>query len=72
MKDLTRRNLFKSPPIWKCPQRTVEGGGGGRGGGGGDTPIAIEDGKLDGANISFSYAGVVLPERETGIIRGKA
>ena len=47
---------------------TVEGGGGGRGGGGGDTPIAIEDGKLDGANISFSAAGVVY----TGTLKGDA
>ena len=46
---------------------TVEGGGG-RGGGGGDTPIAIEDGKLDGANISFSAAGVVY----TGTLKGDA
>ena len=46
---------------------TVEGGGG-RGGGGGETPIAIEDGKLDGANISFSAAGVVY----TGTLKGDA
>jgi beta-galactosidase len=41
----------------------VEGGGGGRGGGG-DAPVAIEDGKVDGAKVSFragnvTYAGAV-------------
>jgi beta-galactosidase len=47
---------------------TVEGGAGGRGGGGGETPVAIEDGKVDGANISFSAAGVTY----TGTLRGDA
>jgi beta-galactosidase len=48
---------------------TVEGGGGfGRGGGSGDAPIAIEDGKVDGANISFSAAGVTY----TGTLKGDA
>jgi beta-galactosidase len=47
---------------------TVEGGGGGRGGGGGDTPIAIEDGRVDGANISFSAANVAY----TGTLKGDA
>ena len=46
---------------------TVEGAGGGRGGGG-DTPIAIEDGKVDGANISFSAANVAY----TGTLKGDA
>jgi beta-galactosidase len=41
---------------------TVEGGGGG----GGDTPIAIEAGKADGANISFSAANVAY----TGTLKG--
>jgi beta-galactosidase len=36
---------------------SVEGGGGGRGGGG-DAPVAIEDGKVDGANISFRAGNV--------------
>jgi beta-galactosidase len=44
---------------------TVEGGGGF--GGGGDTPIAITDGKVNGANISFSaanaaYTGTLKPD----------
>jgi len=46
---------------------SVEGGGGGRGGSI-DTPIAIEDGKVDGANISFSAAGVVY----AGTLKGDA
>jgi len=45
----------------------VEGGGGSRGGGG-ETPIAIENGKVDGANISFSAAGVTY----TGTLKGDA
>jgi beta-galactosidase len=44
----------------------VEGGGGGRGGGGGDRPIAIEGGKVDGAAISFSAAGITY----TGTLKG--
>ena len=44
---------------------SVEGGGGGRGGGG-ETPGAIEDGKLDGANISFRAAGATY----TGTVKG--
>ena len=44
---------------------TVEGGGG-RGGGGGDTPVAIEDGKVDGANISFRAGNVTY----TGAVKG--
>jgi len=36
---------------------SVEGGGGARGGGG-ETPVAIEDGKVDGANISFRAGNV--------------
>jgi len=43
---------------------TVEGGGGR--GGGGDTPTAIEDGKVDGDNVSFragtvTYTGAMKP-----------
>jgi len=45
---------------------SVEGAGGGRGGGGGDTPVAIADGKVDGANISFSAAGATY----TGTLKG--
>jgi len=45
---------------------TVEGGG--AFGGGGDTPIAIEDGKVDGANISFRAANVAY----TGTLKGDA
>ena len=41
---------------------TVEGGGRG----GGDTPSAIQDGKVDGANISFSAANVAY----TGTLKG--
>ena len=41
---------------------TVEGGGRG----GGDTPIAIQDGKLDGADITFRAANVPY----TGTVRG--
>ncbi|MGA3094983.1 MAG: beta-galactosidase GalA [Bryobacteraceae bacterium] len=46
---------------------SVEGGGGGRGGGG-DTPVAIEDGKVDGANIAFragnvTYTGTVKADQ---------
>ena len=41
---------------------TVEGGGRG----GGDTPIAIQDGKLDGADITFRAANVTY----TGTVRG--
>jgi len=47
---------------------SVEGAGGGRGGGGGDTPVPIADGKLDGANISFTAAGVTY----TGTLKGDA
>jgi beta-galactosidase len=47
---------------------TVEGGGGGRGGGGGDTPIPIEDGKVDGASVSFNAANVAY----TGTLKGDA
>jgi beta-galactosidase len=43
---------------------TVEGGGGR----GGDAPIAIENGKVDGASISFSAANVVY----TGTLKGDA
>jgi beta-galactosidase len=46
----------------------VEGGGGGRGGGGGDRPVAIEAGKVDGAAISFSAAGITY----TGTLKGDA
>ncbi len=43
------------------------GGGGGRGGGGGaDTPVAITDGKVDGANISFTAGNV----NYTGTVKG--
>jgi len=45
---------------------TVEGGGGF--GGGGDAPIAIENGKIDGARISFNAASVVY----TGTLIGDA
>jgi beta-galactosidase len=45
---------------------TVEGGG--AFGGGGDTPNAIEAGKVDGANISFSAANVTY----TGTLKGGA
>jgi beta-galactosidase len=51
---------------------TIEGaGGGGRGGGGGragggDEPTPIEDGKVDGANISFTAATVTY----TGVVKG--
>jgi beta-galactosidase len=43
---------------------TVEGAGGPGGGGGGDQPVAIEDGKVDGNNLSFragttTYTGTV-------------
>jgi beta-galactosidase len=46
---------------------SVEGGGGARGGGG-DTPVAIEDGKVDGANVSFragntTYTGTVKADQ---------
>jgi beta-galactosidase len=46
---------------------SVEGGGGGRGGGG-DTPVAIEEGKVDGANVSFragnvTYTGTVKADQ---------
>jgi len=45
---------------------TIEGAGGGRGGGGGETPVAIEDGKVDGANVSFTAASVTY----TGTVKG--
>jgi beta-galactosidase len=51
---------------------TVEGGGGGRGGGGfgggggGDTPAAIEEGKVDGANVSFKVGAMTY----TGTVKG--
>jgi beta-galactosidase len=45
---------------------TVEGGG--FFGGGGDTPMAIEAGKVDGANISFSAANISY----TGTLQGDA
>jgi beta-galactosidase len=43
---------------------TVEGAGGGGFGGGGDQSVAIEDGKVDGSNVSFragmtTYSGTV-------------
>jgi beta-galactosidase len=44
---------------------TVEGGGGGRGGGS-DTPVAIEAGKVEGAEIAFTAAGA----NYTGKIKG--
>jgi beta-galactosidase len=47
---------------------TVEGSGGRGGGGGGDTPVAIQEGKVDGANISFTAANVTY----TGTLRGDA
>ena len=51
---------------------TVEGGGGGRGGGG-ETPVAIEDGKVDGANISFKAGNVAYTgTREGGPDRAAA
>jgi beta-galactosidase len=40
--------------------------GGGFGGGGGETPIAIEAGKVDGVNMSFSAANVTY----TGTVKG--
>jgi beta-galactosidase len=46
---------------------SVEGAGGGRGGGG-ETPAAIENGKVDGASISFTAAGVTY----TGTVKGDA
>ena len=48
---------------------TVEGGGGGGfggGGGGGDTPAAIEEGKVDGANVSFKVGTMTY----TGTVKG--
>jgi len=48
---------------------TVEGGGGGRGfggGGGSDTPAAIEEGKVDGANVSFKVGAMTY----TGTVKG--
>jgi beta-galactosidase len=42
--------------------------GGGAFGGGGDTPMAIEAGKVDGANISFSAANISY----TGTLQGDA
>jgi beta-galactosidase len=42
----------------------IEGGGGGRGGG--ETPVAIEDGKVDGANISFRAGNATY----TGTLKG--
>jgi beta-galactosidase len=45
---------------------TVEGGGGF--GGGSDTPAAIEDGKVEGANISFNAVNFVY----TGTLKGDA
>jgi beta-galactosidase len=45
----------------------VEGGAGGRGGGGGETPVAIEDGKADGANVTFRVGTVTY----TGTVRGE-
>jgi beta-galactosidase len=43
---------------------SVEGGGGR--GGGGDAPVAIEDGKVDGANVSFRAGNVTY----TGTVKG--
>ncbi len=43
---------------------TVEGGGGR--GGGGDTPVAIAEGKVEGANISFTAGNVTY----TGTLKG--
>jgi beta-galactosidase len=45
---------------------TVEGGGGSFFGGGGETPAAIEEGKVEGADISFSAARVAY----TGTLKG--
>jgi len=46
---------------------SVEGAGGGRGGGGGgDTPTPIDDGKVDGANVSFRVGNVTY----TGSVQG--
>jgi beta-galactosidase len=45
---------------------TVEGGGGGRGMPSGDRPMPIEEGKVDGADISFTAAGVTY----TGTVHG--
>jgi beta-galactosidase len=49
---------------------TVEGGfggrGGGGGGGGGEAPAAIENGKVDGASVSFTAANVTY----TGTVKG--
>ena len=42
---------------------TVEGGGRG-----GDTPVAIQDGKVDGANVSFTAGNITY----TGALRGDA
>ncbi len=46
---------------------SVEGAAGGRGGGG-EMPVAIEEGKLDGNNISFRAGGVTY----TGTVKGDA
>jgi beta-galactosidase len=47
---------------------TVEAGGGGGFGGGSDTPAAIENGKVDGGNISFNAATFAY----TGTLAGDA
>ena len=47
---------------------TVEGAFGGRGGGGGDTPVAIEEGKVEGGNLSFRTGNVSY----TGALKGDA
>lgn len=54
---------------------TVTGGGGGRGGGGGaPMPREISDGKVDGANVSFTVkfeaGGQVRETKYTGTLAG--
>ena len=61
-----RRQLFTFRQNGNALTGTVEGGG--AFGGGGDTPMVIEDGKVDGANISFSAANITY----TGTLQGDA
>ena len=59
--SLSGRTAMRSPE----PSRAAGGGGGG-----GETPVAIEDGKVDGANVSFragnvAYTGTVKARRRS-------
>ena len=49
---------------------TVTGGMGGRGGGGAAQPMAISDGKIDGANVSFAVKAEVNGQARVTTYKG--